>query len=219
MPDVAVRRESAGGEFVDPPGEVYDAAQIRNRLTDAATRVASETGYLGFDVDDIVRSAGLSVREFHRHFASKEQCMLAAYDRFLERLLAHVDDACGPAVSWPENVKAATQAAFEFVRELESVARMFAIEATRIGPAALDRKCASIESAALRLKRGRLLYPAADRMSEPTERTLVAGVVMLVSILLLGEEGGRLAEMESDAVEMLLTPFIGVEEARAVAIA
>jgi AcrR family transcriptional regulator len=213
MPDVLVGRESAGDKVADPP------AEVRERLIDAVTRIATESGYLAVSVEQIARSAGLQVDDFYRHFESKEQCLLAAYDSFIERLVEHVGEACEPAESWPEKVKISIEASFEFVFELESVARMFVVDAMRIGPAALDRKCTSIDAAARWLKHGRLLFPASGEMPDITERTLVAGVVMLATVHLLAEEAADLSRVAAEAIEMVLAPYLGASEARQLATA
>jgi hypothetical protein len=49
------------------------------------------------------------------------------------------------------------------------------------------------------------------------ERTLVAGVVMLATTYLLGEEANRLAGVQAELVTMVLTPSLGIERARQVA--
>jgi AcrR family transcriptional regulator len=211
MPDLAVGREITGDNVASPP------AEVRERLTDAATRIATDNGFLAVNIEQIANSAGLTVDDFHRYFDTKEQCLLAGYDNFIQRLFEHIDEACESVQSWPEKVKTTIESAFEFIVELESVARMFAIDAMRIGPAALDRKCASIDSAARRLKHGRLLFSKADEMPDTTERTLVAGVVMLVAIHLLAEEATLLPTVRAEAIEMVLTPYIGIRRARELA--
>ena len=203
--------QGTGAETVSPTSEV------RERLTDAVTRVATECGYPSVDIEQIAQYAGVSVEEFHRHFESKDQCLMAAYDRFLERMLEHIDEACEDAENWPEKVKRTIESAFDFVAELHGGARLFTVDAMRAGPAALERSCNSVASAALRLKHGRLLFPAAADMPEPTERTLVAGVVMIASTQLLGEEADQLPRLAPEAVEMVLTPYVGARRARFIA--
>jgi AcrR family transcriptional regulator len=213
MPDVVVGRDPAGAEIA------IAISEDRERLTDAVTRVATERGYKGVDPEQVARCSGLSVDDFHRHFANVDQCLLAAFDSFLGRLCEHIDEACEEAASWPDKVKTTIAAAFEFVAEVEPVARLFAVDAVRTGPAGIARKFASIDRAALRLKHGRLLYPVAVDLPDAMERTLVAGVVMIVSTHLLSEEAERLADLEAEAVEMVLTPYIGLDRARLVAAA
>ena len=211
MPDV-VGTQGTGA------GISRSTSEVRGRLTDAATRVATERGYLAVDAGQIARHAGVSVDEFHRHFTGKDQCLLVAYDRFLERMLEHIDEACEGAESWPEKVKITIESAFDFVAEVPGPARVFAIDAMRTGAAAIERSCSAIDSAALRLKHGRLLFPAAADMPFPTERTLVAGVVMIASIQLLAEEADQLPRLAPEAVEMVLTPYVGARRARSLAL-
>jgi AcrR family transcriptional regulator len=211
MPDVVVGREKTGAEVSS------SASEIRERLTDAVTRVATECGYASVDVERIAQYADVSVEEFHEHFATKDQCLMAAFDRFLERMLEHIDEACATSETWPEKVKLTIESAFEFVTELHGGARLFAVDALSIGPAAVERSCSAIDSAALRLKHGRLIFPGAANMPDPTERTLVAGVVMIASIHLLSEEADQLPLLAPEAVEMVLTPYIGARRARHIA--
>jgi AcrR family transcriptional regulator len=213
MPDVVVGKRGTGAEVS------IAISEVRGRLTDALTRVATECGYDALDVEQIAQAAGVSVDEFNRQFSSKEQCLLAAYDRFVERMLEHIDEACEGAETWTEKVKLTIESAFEFVAELEGPARLFTIDTKRLGPAALERSCTSIDSAALRLKHGRLIFPVAANMPEPTERTLVAGVVMTAAIHLLAEEADQLERLAPECVEMILTPYIGARRARFIATA
>jgi AcrR family transcriptional regulator len=212
MPDVVVGRE---------PTAVNRGARadVRERLTDSVTRLASEGGYLSIDPEQIAQYAGVSIDEFHRQFSDKDQCLMAAYDRFLDRMLEHIDEACEAGENWPEKVKLAIESAFEFVSELEEAARLFAIDSMRAGPAAIERSCSSIDSAAGRLKQGRSHFPVAAAMPYPTERTLVAGVVMIASVQLLSEEAGALPDLAPEAVEMVLTPYVGARRARSIAAA
>jgi AcrR family transcriptional regulator len=211
MRDVAVGKDRAGAEVATALSEA------RERLTDAATRIAAERGYQALDPEQVARLASLSIDDFHQHFDSIDQCMLAAFDRFLGRMLDQIEEACAGADTWPDAVRTTIEAAFEFIAEVEPVARVFAIDVVRTGSAGIERKYVSIERAARRLKYGRLLYPRAADFPDAMERTLVAGVVMTVLTYLLSEEAGQLAEVESEAVEMLLTPYIGSAHARLVA--
>lgn len=195
------------------------SSDARERLTDAATRIASERGFQGIEAAQVARAAGLSTEDFYAQFDTVEQCLLAAFDHFLRRLVEHVEEACEEAETWPDKVKTTIGAAFDFVTELEPVARVFAADAMHTGPAGIERKYASIESAARCLKQGRELYPGAANLPEAMERMLVAGVVMLATTYLLSEEAGRLAGVETEAVEMVLAPYLGIEQARSLAAA
>jgi AcrR family transcriptional regulator len=206
MQDVVVRKDPTGVEIASEPREA------RERLTDAVTRAGAECGYRAVDIERVAVYAGLSVDDFDRHFESKDQCLLAAIDRFL-------DEACEGVRDWPERVHVTVRSALEFISELEAAARLFMVEAICTGEAGMERRSASIEGAALMLKQGRLLYPEAADLPDATERTLVAGMVMLVSTHLLHEDGRDLPELTGEVTEMVLTPYVGARRAREVAAA
>lgn len=212
MPDVVVGRDPAGGEVDSTLGE-------RERLIDAVTRVVAERGFRGAEPDRVAHSSGLSTETFFRHFASVDHCLLTAYDRFVEELLLEVDEACAGSTDWAEQVRVGTRAAFELLAELEPLARVFAVDVARIGPAGLERRRGSVERAARRLKHGRLLHPAAAGLPDALERTLISGIVSNVTDYLLHEEREGLAEIRVEAVEILLGPYLGPDRARLAALA
>lgn len=203
--------------FENEPGPVEALASRpdgRDRLTEAATRIATERGFEALDAEQLARASGLTLADFHRHFDNVDQCILAAFDHFLERLSEHVSEACEEVPGWPEKVRATIVAGLEFIVELESVTRLFAVDAVRLGPGVVERKISSIERGADLLKEGRELYPATAELPDSMERTLVAGVVMLAMTYLLREEASRLVEVQSELVVMVLTPYLGIEKAR-----
>jgi AcrR family transcriptional regulator len=211
MPDVVVGRETTGAEVESSSREDSE------RLTDALTRIAAESGYPSVDIEQISASAGLPVDAFHENFPNKDQCLLLAYDRFLADMLEHVEEAFKGTSDWIDKVKITIEAGFDYLVELEPVARLFVVDAMRTGAAGLERRCASIDSVALQLKHGRLLYPASVDYPDAMESTLVAGVVMIAMTHLLSEDADSLPGIAPEAVELVLTPYIGARRARSIA--
>jgi AcrR family transcriptional regulator len=186
----------------------------RDRLIEATTRIATERGFEALDAERVARAAGLTLADFQLHFDSVDQGLLAAFDQFVERILEHASDASEGIPSWPERVRAAIVAGLEFIAELEPVTRLFAVDALTAGAGLVERKISAIELAAERLKEGRELYPEAAELPDSMERTLVAGLVIRALTYLLGEEAGRLAEVQAELVEIVLIPYLGLEGAR-----
>jgi AcrR family transcriptional regulator len=199
------------------PSATEARSEDRERLTEAATRIATERGFEALDAERLARVTGLTVNDFHRHFDNVDQCILASFDQFLERLVEHVSDACEGVPTWPGRVRATIIAGLEFIAELEPVTRLFMVDAMCAGPGLIERRISAIERGADQLKEGRELYPEAAELPDSMERTLVAGVVMLATTYVLGEEASRLAEVQSELVAMVLTPYLGIEGARRVA--
>jgi AcrR family transcriptional regulator len=211
MPDLVVGRDPAAGTI----GDDLDNGS-RERLIDAVTRLGTERGLSAVDPALIAASAGLEDEDFQRHFETADQCLLAAMESFLDRMLQHIDATLGDGVEeWPGRVRTSVAACFEFIEEVEPVARLFAVDAARTGAAGIECKCRVVEQAALRLERGRLLYPDAKSLPASLERALIAGSVTIVASKML--EGAPLSEVEPEVAELLLIPYIGAAEARVLA--
>src|SRR5919204_2326369 len=63
-----------------PPLEVRLSVQ-RRRLFQAAAAVFARVGYADASAEAISREAGMSKATFYEHFANKEECLLALFDR------------------------------------------------------------------------------------------------------------------------------------------
>jgi AcrR family transcriptional regulator len=207
----------AGALIGKTASEVEATPDDRARLTDAVTKAATERGYAAIDASTIARRAGVSVEVFHRHFASEDQCLVAALDRYVDHMQEEIEDACEGVPDWDQRVRCAVEAALAYVSELDHVSRLFAVDAARIGPAAMERVWSWVDWASLRLKQGRAVHPTAAALPESTERTLIGGLVLMVSSRLLTEELDSLPGLAEEAIEMVLAPYVGLERARLVA--
>lgn len=65
------------------------AAENRERILDAATRLFRERGFDGIGVADLMKEVGLTHGGFYGHFASKEDLMAKACQRAIERALTY----------------------------------------------------------------------------------------------------------------------------------
>src|ERR1700710_2187055 len=81
----------------------FVARNQRERLIAALVLTLDEVGYQKTTVSMIGRRAAVSKSDFYKHFDSKDECFLAAYDYAVERLRAAVLDACAAAEAeeWP----------------------------------------------------------------------------------------------------------------------
>jgi AcrR family transcriptional regulator len=179
--------------------------------------VAAERGYDSVTAAEVAATAGVPAEAFHSHFESKRQCLGAAYDAFLERLVTETRESIDADQDWPLQVKGAVAAGLEFVTETASRARFFAVEALDAGPLMLERYLTAIERSVPLLHSGRDHSPGAAGLPTITEPVLIGGVACLVGGALLQEEEAELPAMESELVEILLTPYLGAEEARRIA--
>lgn len=179
----------------------------RERLVDAFTKVATERGYAQTAVEQVVLEAQLPREAFDAHFRDLRQCLLAAYERFFDRLIEEIEDSMVLEAAWPEQVKAGIGAALGYVEESAAAARLFAVEAPTVGAPVIDRYIAAIERIVALLRLGRGRSPQAAALPPLSEAVLVAGAVSLVVAALLAEEQAGLPELKSQLVEVLLLPY------------
>lgn len=185
----------------------------RGRIVTAIARAVADYGYSQLTVEQVLACAGVGAEEFEAHFESLEQGLLAAQEEFFERLRLEVAAACEPDRAWPDNVRAALDAALVYIADANAMARGLLVEATASSLAASERQYAALGAFADLLRQGRRLYPRAAAMPPETERALVGGVASIISDRLLSEEPRALIALEPQLAEFLLLPYLGRAEA------
>lgn len=214
------RRREAGGRELgageNGPESPRRKAR-RKRLIDAFTKVAAERGYGQTTIADVVTVAGVPRSAFYAHFSNKRQCLSAAHEEFFDRLLWEVASAIDHELDWSMRVRAGVWAVLEFVDETATRSRFFAVEVLAAGPLALERHSAVVEQVAPMLREGRDHFPGAADLPERTEAMLISGGAYLLCNTLLAEERLQVSLLAAELVEMLLSPYIGRDEARRLA--
>ncbi|MFD6390606.1 TetR/AcrR family transcriptional regulator [Nocardia sp. NPDC055029] len=68
-------------------------AERRQRFLEAATRIFAERGYVTCSLAEVCAAAGLSKRQFYEEFETREDVLIAAYDRIQDDAAAAVATA------------------------------------------------------------------------------------------------------------------------------
>jgi AcrR family transcriptional regulator len=121
------------------PRTQITAAQ-RERMLAAVTELLAVRGYRGFGIGDIASRAGVSLGTFYDCFDSKDACVFAGYDRFIEVLLTKM-----AAVEVPDDDRHALVGGFlraylETLQQDLVVARAYQVEIDALGPPARARR-------------------------------------------------------------------------------
>jgi AcrR family transcriptional regulator len=119
--------------------DAWKASQ-RPRILEAITALVAAHGYAGTTVREIARAAGVSLSTFYEHFADKEECFLAAYDKVADELFAAIDEQTLRARNPREAVKIGVATYFEKFAEDPSGAATFVVEIHTAGRRALARR-------------------------------------------------------------------------------
>ncbi|HET7418614.1 MAG TPA: TetR/AcrR family transcriptional regulator [Solirubrobacterales bacterium] len=207
-----------------PPGRhglprEFVAHNQRERLIAGLAEAVAENGYAGTTIAHITRHAAVSRRTFYEHFASKDECFIAAYDTVMSELHRRVDEAFNEEDEWPRAVRAGIAAMLGFLAAEPHLARLSMVEALVAGPVVVERYDAAIQSLVPYFQQGREGRSAEilEGLSPTTEEALVGGMVSLISRRIFAERTEELQALLPDLVEFTLTPYLGSADAAQVA--
>jgi AcrR family transcriptional regulator len=187
----------------------------RERLIAGLAAAVADKGYAAVTLADITREARVSRRVFYENFESKEQCFLAAFDVVVAHLGQLVDGAVEGAADWPGKAIAATRAVLGFLASEPDLARLLLVESRSAGPAVAGRFNEAIAELRPLLAAGRAARPSEKERPLPdsTEDSVLGSLVSLLHRKVAAGEAARLGELLPDAVEFVLSPYVGPDEA------
>jgi AcrR family transcriptional regulator len=190
----------------------------RERVLGATVSLVAEKGYRAVSVAAIVAEAGVSRLKFYENFSSKQDAFLAAYDAGLEEACRRVAAALeGAGEKAASRVPAGIGALLDLLGARPDMARALVIEARSVGSELSGRPTFTAAALAPLLDGAR--KGAAKKLPAGTEDSVLGGLDALVYQALLSGEPEPITELLPALVEFTLLPFLGVERARAAALA
>jgi AcrR family transcriptional regulator len=194
----------------------FVARNQRQRLIAGLTQALYEVGYQKTTVSMIGQRASVSKSDFYKHFESKDDCFIAAYDaavgRVRERVLISCETAEGKA--WALRVSAALEALLKLLGSEPALASIALVEGLRAGRGVYDRYQGAIESFVTYLRDGAPASPAGAEVPAATGEAVVGGVASLLGRRVLAGEAEQLGQLFPEILEFVLAAYLGVEEAR-----
>ncbi|HEX4101403.1 MAG TPA: helix-turn-helix domain-containing protein [Pseudonocardiaceae bacterium] len=110
------------------------------RLMSALTDLMAERGYAAVTIGDLVGRAGVSRTSFYQHFAGKQECLFAAYDRFAAIIAVAITPDFDPAEPWRRHVEAILAGYLGALSRDLTATRAFLLEMDTAGRAARERR-------------------------------------------------------------------------------
>jgi AcrR family transcriptional regulator len=197
-----------------PLEERQATANPAERLLRALAAVVSEKGYPATTVAEVVERASTSQRTFYEHFANKEDALLAALDSGSSQMLATVLPAFRRAPSWEQSVLGAYEAMFAFGTEEPEYTWLGAVEMYAAGKRALQTRDTIMEGLEALLGPGYDLAPD----TPPIAAEAIGGAIYALIYDQVKQKGPEsMPELVPMATYMTLAPFLGAEEAFALA--
>jgi len=200
------------GRSLDGSGRgAYDPAE---RILQALAAVVAEKGYPAMTVGDVAARASISLSTFYANFADKEDAMLAAIDSGSSQMLATTLPAFRRAVDWPHAVHGAFAAMLAFCAAEPAYTRLGAMDVYAAGGRALEQREQVMKGMEMLLAPGYERRPGAN----PIAAEAIGGAIYAtIYERVKRDEIEALQEVGPLATYVALAPFLGAEEACAIA--
>jgi AcrR family transcriptional regulator len=176
------------------PPDLVRAVQ-RERLLNAMLSSVTEVGYRALTVQNVLSRAGVSRPTFYEQFEDKEDCFLAAFDTWSERLRERVGTAAAAGTGWRERLRNGIEELIRFVAEEPEAAGTVIVEARASSAAGLLRRDALLDEFAACID-----GLARQELAEPPSAIAAAGVVGGIESVLYA----RLQKGEADDLDSLV---------------
>lgn len=194
----------------------FVARNQRERLIAGLTQALYEVGYQKTTVSLIGQKAAVSKSDFYKHFESKDDCFVAAYDDTIDRIREQVVIGCEMTgeEEWPYRVRNAIAALLELLSREPALASIALVEGLRAGRGVYDRYQSAVESFVGLLRDGSPQPHAGTEVPDATDEAVVGGIASLLGRRVLAGEAERLSELFPEILEFTLSAYLGAEEAR-----
>jgi AcrR family transcriptional regulator len=194
----------------------FVARNQRERLIAGLTQALYEVGYQKTTVSLIGQRAGVSKSDFYKHFESKDDCFIAAYDAAIARIREQVRAACEQVEGedWPLRVREGIDSLLKLFTAEPALASIALVEGLRAGRGVYDRYQTAVESFVDCLREGAPSAPGGEAVPEATGEAVVGGIASMLGRRVLAGEAERLSELFPEILEFTLAAYLGVEEAR-----
>jgi AcrR family transcriptional regulator len=189
----------------------YDPVE---RILRALASVVAEKGYPAMTIGDVAARASISLSTFYANFADKEEAMLAAVDSGSSQMLATTLPAFRRSSDWPHQVRGAFAGMFAFCAAEPEYTRLGAVDVYAAGRRVLEQRDQVMEGMAALLVPGYQINPDVS----PVAAEAIGGAIYSMIYDQVKSSGAAsMQEIVPLATYVTLAPFVGAEEACAVA--
>ncbi len=210
-PSPPITEALPGGRHGLPSGFVR--RHQRARIIEAVMYISAQPGFEATTVRELVTCAGLSLEAFYEHFATKEEAWAAAFDSAFSALFAAAWHAASRQPDRPAKVAAATTACLRLLEARPERARLLLIDAASAGRAGAP----VIEEARQAMARQLARAAGGTELARVLPIALVGGLTELVGEWMLDGRTAELPALAPPAIEVILTPLLGLPEAARIA--
>lgn len=198
----------------DLPREFVARTQ-RDRLIDAMARTVAVKGFSA-PLTEVCAAASVSTRAFYEHFADKEECFMAAFDRGVTLLQGAVSAAYAQPGSWPIRMRRGIEVLLHLLAAEPAFANLAIVEMLAAGPRGRERSRRLLDDY-LRFFHDAPLHPDRPPVPPVVIEAVVAGVFGLLFNYVSTKRSAELPGILPEITYFVLAPFIGPRAAAAAA--
>lgn len=194
--------------------EPLDRGDPQERILTAVMELMSEQGYAALRINDIAKRGAVSLSTFYALFDNKDDAVVAALRRSSDRVVEAVAPAFRRESEWPRAIAAGLRAFFAFLVAEQPFARFGGVDPHSASPLVVDVRAELAERTQAFFVEGHRQHPDVA----PIVSEAIGGAVdsmLFDAVRNWGTE--RLYELVPLAIYVSLAPFIGAEEACALA--
>jgi hypothetical protein len=147
----------------------------------------------------------------------RQDGFVEAFESAFGRLRMRIETACAGQSDWPLGTAAAINAALELAAAEPGAVSILITDALADGKSGFAHYERLISYLCDLLRSGRKQRPEAEGLPAETERALAGGVAMLVAQRVDLGRHSELPGLAPEAIQFVLTPYLGMDEARRVA--
>lgn len=176
--------------------------------------VCAERAVPNVTVAHIVERSGVSRRTFYEIFKDRDGCFLAAFDDALARASDYVLPAYRTVGTWRERIRAALEAALEFLDDEPHRGRLLIAEALAAGPTALQRRQQALTQIVAAIDEGRAEARKGAELSQLTAEGVVGAVLSVIHTRMLEGSHQALSPLAGELMAMIVLPYSGAAASR-----
>jgi AcrR family transcriptional regulator len=205
---VRVRKSTAGQQG----GGVFVPVLQRARLLDATIGLVVEVGVRGLTVRRVTARAGMSSKTFYDLFSDREVCLLAAFDRAVQRFAVVVVGAYEAEEDWVAGMRAGLGALLGVLDCEPVLGRFVFVEALACGPLVLERRARLLEDLAGVID-ARAGCESEHVLAPLTAEGVIGAVCSVIHARLLESDPGPLVGLLGPLMATVVLPYRGREAA------
>lgn len=149
--------------------------------------------------------------------AERQEGFADAFESAFARLRIRVESACAGESNWASGTASGIRAALTFAAGDPAAVQVLTTDALAGGKPGFELYGRLISYLCELLVPGRAERPGAEHLPPETERALAGGVAMLVAQRVDTGKHAELPGLAPEATQFVLTPYLGVEEAKRIA--